>query len=87
VHGASMHAKTCIILSHQDEPTESEEVPSTLEEEESLASDAMSSDSPRGRSRQPKGPVPLALRRGPALKSSSMRHKPQLDCIAGNNSH
>ncbi|DBB03781.1 hypothetical protein WJX82_003590 [Trebouxia sp. C0006] len=71
-----------------DEPTESEEVPSNFEQEgESTSSEAMSPDSPRGRGRQPKGPIPSALRRGPALKTSSMRRKPQLDRITENNGH
>ncbi len=47
----------------------------------------MSPDSPRGRGRQPKGPMPSALRRGPALKTSSMRRKPQLDRITENSGH
>ncbi len=79
-----MHAMTCICSSQQDEPIESEEVPSSFEEEESASGEATSPDSPRGRGRQPKGPMPSALKRGPALKTSSMRRKPQLDRITEN---
>jgi len=82
-----MLAMSCISLSQQDEPIQSEEAPSSLENKESLSSQVMSPDSPNVCGRQPKGPVPSVLERGPALKSLSKRRKPQLDCIAGNSGH
>ena len=87
LQGASMLAMSCISLSQQDEPIQSEEAPSSLANKESVSSQVTSPDSPSVCGRQPKGPVPSVLERGPALKSSSTRRKPQLDCIAGNSGH
>ena len=56
-------------------------------DKESVSSQVISPDSPSVCGRQPKGPVSSVLERGPALKSSSTRRKPQLDCIAGNSGH